>query len=169
MTSSCSSASGASAAQATRAFARWFWAVRGCPRRSSAFPPRAATTRTVTPSGCCRRDGSWWASSAPCGGSWLCGGALRPAGDGAVTRVGRAWTAPARPGVEHDRDDRDGDDGDERADVVLDRVDREEQQHDRRDGDRGQNEQGVAARVGAPPVAGNADEDEDHQRDRAPD
>src|SRR5213592_2176464 len=45
MTSSCSSATGASALHATRAFARWFSAVSGSPRRSRAFPPSAATTR----------------------------------------------------------------------------------------------------------------------------
>src|SRR5690242_19693701 len=46
MTSSCSRATGASALQATRAFARWFSAVSGSPRRRSAFPPSATTTRT---------------------------------------------------------------------------------------------------------------------------
>jgi hypothetical protein len=45
MTSSCSSASGASALHAVRALARWFSAVSGSPRRSSAFPPSATTTR----------------------------------------------------------------------------------------------------------------------------
>ena len=46
ITSSCSSATGARAAQAAWAFARWFSAVSGSPRRSSAFPPSATTTRT---------------------------------------------------------------------------------------------------------------------------
>src|SRR5204863_9725388 len=46
-------ASGASARHAMRALARWFSAVRGCPRRRSAFPPSAATTRISHPQ---RRD-----------------------------------------------------------------------------------------------------------------
>src|SRR3954452_10895985 len=46
ITSSCSSAIGASAAHAVRTLVRWFSAVSGSPRRSSAFPPRATTTRT---------------------------------------------------------------------------------------------------------------------------
>src|SRR5689334_16953778 len=53
MTSSCSSASGASERQATRAFSRWLSAVSGWPRRRSAFPPRAATMRISAPE---RRD-----------------------------------------------------------------------------------------------------------------
>src|SRR3954464_15767590 len=51
MTSSCSSASGASARQAARAFSRWLEAESACPRRSSALPPRATTTRTSAPEG----------------------------------------------------------------------------------------------------------------------
>ena len=47
-TSSCSSATGASASHAARAFARWFSAVSGSPRRSKAFPPRATTTLTLS-------------------------------------------------------------------------------------------------------------------------
>src|SRR4051794_10051013 len=46
-TSSCSSATGASASAATRMFSRWLSAVMGCPRRSSAFPPSATTTRML--------------------------------------------------------------------------------------------------------------------------
>src|SRR5215831_7617617 len=44
MISSCFSAIGARRSQATPTFSRWFSAVIGCPRRSSAFPPRATTT-----------------------------------------------------------------------------------------------------------------------------
>ena len=49
MTRSCSSATGASALHAARALARWFSAVSGSPRRSSALPPSATTTRTFSP------------------------------------------------------------------------------------------------------------------------
>src|ERR1044072_7054972 len=48
-TSSCWSATGASARQATRQFSRWLAAVSACPRRSSGLRPRAATTPTSAP------------------------------------------------------------------------------------------------------------------------
>src|SRR3954451_1566396 len=51
MTSSLSSATGASCAAATRTFTRCCSAVMGWPRWSSAFPPRATTMRTGATSG----------------------------------------------------------------------------------------------------------------------
>src|SRR6188472_2030039 len=45
MTSSCALATRARAAAATRTFARWWPAVIGSPRLSSALPPRAMTIR----------------------------------------------------------------------------------------------------------------------------
>src|SRR3954471_14226009 len=51
ITSSCSSATCASALQAVRAFSRWFSALRAWPRRRSALPPSATTTRTSAPQG----------------------------------------------------------------------------------------------------------------------
>src|SRR4029078_87838 len=47
MTSSCCWAMGASCCAATRTFSRWFSAVMGWPRRSSALPPRATTMRIL--------------------------------------------------------------------------------------------------------------------------